>query len=499
MTETTFQGQVPCIGEPPAGRLKALESSADGWRGRIGVEFTPERALTIVWAILDQHDQDRGLRSSHIVVGYDSRHLSEQVARMASAAIREYRPGDTVTLIRHLPTSTASFLVSCEFDLAILVTASHNPANWNGIKVKIAPGISAPPEFVAGVDARNRTLAPLRIVADAEAILARDAGPFFERHVRAVVDALPGEARRTFRVVIDGLGGIGEAALERLGVLLGWQVLPSRRTIDTTLCNQIPDPSKAGVLEDLRTRVVSERADFGLALDGDGDRIFAVTHEGDIVPSHDLMALLVLHARERGRPISRIAITQSTGLSVRRVADELGAEIVETPIGFKYISRLLNDGSVDAGVGAVGDMAFRSFTSDRDPLFVAAQLSQLLNQSDVPLSTALNRLRLRLGTAGLNWIELHMPQAGASQPEALDAALDGAALVAGVAPDLRERLTGGAVRLRAAGGAWIMLRPSTTEGGLRVYGELFSSEEKATEIQMAITHGLNTKKQGRLT
>ncbi len=487
MTAISYQKTVAGTSRQPT----ALESSADGWRGRIGIEFTPERALAIVRAIIDQHTQDRWRRPSRVLVGFDSRHLSEQVAQMACVAVRQRGPHHEVTLVRHLPTSTASFLVSREYDLAILVTASHNPANWNGIKVKIAPGISAPPEFVAGVDARRGS--PAKIQSDEHSTITttHDAGAFLKRHAKAAAAAFPTTSKKPFRVVIDGLGGIAEPALKTVGAHLGWFILPSHRKIDTTLCDQAPDPSKAEVLRELCARTVSEKADFGLALDGDGDRIFAITQEGDIVPSHDLMALLVMHATHSGKPLSRIAVTQSTGLSVRRAADEIGANVIETPIGFKYISKLLSDGLIDAGVGAVGDMAFRSYTLDRDPLFVAAHLSQLLNHSDVPLSTALSHLRLRLGTTGLSWIELHLPETRGTRQEELDVALTQAAHVVGIAPDLRERLSGGAVRLRAASGAWIMLRPSTTEGGLRIYGELFNSAQNITEVKAVIARRLS--------
>lgn len=499
MTDATCQNDTPNLRVWMVDRPAMLESSADGWRGRIGAEFTPSRALAIVHAIIEQHEEEQGQKPSRVLVGFDCRHLSEEVAQLAAAMIQMRSLGHEVTLVRHLPTSTASFLVSGDHDIAVLVTASHNPSNWNGIKVKLAPGISAPQPFVHQVDARVEHASALPVDPAVRSIPVQEADRFLDIHANAVATALPSATQKPLRVAIDGLGGIGETALCKLGALLGWQVLPSGRKIDTTLCNQVPDPSKAKALADLCHRVRLEKADFGLALDGDGDRIFAVTQEGEIVTSHDLMAVLILHEKHGGKPLGRIAVTQSTGMSVRRAAEEIGAEIVETPIGFKYISQMLSDETVDAGVGSVGDMAFRARTLDRDPLFIAAQLSQLLNQSDLPLSVQINRIRLRLGTAGLNWIEQHFPEGKATHPEDLETILEQTAPTAGIAPLGFERLSGGAVRLRCASGAWMMLRPSTTEGGLRLYSELLSPGANSDAIRSAIERSLNILKQGRTT
>ena len=499
MTTISSEGLSPNVRIRMVEHATNMESSADGWRGRIGVEFTPQRALKIVRALLELHEAENNQAPSRILVGFDSRYQSDEVAQLIAATTKARPAGHDVTLIRHLPTPTMSFLVSRDYDLAILVTASHNPANWNGIKVKVAPGISAPPELVKRVDMRVAEIVNSATSGALQKIPVYTADAFLNIHAQAAADASHTQRRKAFRVAIDGLGGIAEPALAEVGKMLGWHILLSHRPVDAALCNHSPDPSRQGALESLCARVLSESADFGLALDGDGDRIFAVTDTGDVVPTHDLMALLVLHEHRSGKPVRRIAVTQSSGVSVRRAADEIGAETVETPIGFKYISKLLNDKSVDAGVGAVGDMAFRSRTSDRDPLFIAAHLSLLLNQTGQSLSTEINQIRVRLGTTGLSWTEHHYPDASVNKAGDLKVILDNIAPIVSIAPTQPETLLGGAVRIRDTSAAWLMLRSSTTEGGLRLYGELLNaSDERHEALRNAIKHELKSMKQRSL-
>lgn len=458
------------IDAPPA---KGPSSSADGWRGLIGSQFTCDSAMHVLRAIVEiEESMHPGPR--RFLISCDARHLGEEVAAAAMAFILARPAGHHAVFFRHMPTATASFLTAAEFDAAILITASHNGADWNGVKLKVAPGLSAPPAVIDLIDRRIATQGVVRQVTAAPSPNRPpvDATAYFARHAKAAASHLPQTARRRFRVAIDGLGGIAEPAMIALGQELGWQTLPSGRRPATDFGGLIPDPSRPAALTHLAKRIREANADFGLALDGDGDRIFALDEAGTIVQPTDLMALLGLFEHGAGRGVHGIAVTQSTGASIRLVAARIGATLFETPIGFKYIAGMLSTGRVDVGGGAVGDLAFRTRARDRDPLCVAAHLSQLLAERGRPLSVEILELQQMLDTKALCRIERHFSSGAMLTADACETALERAASIAGIIAGQIETLEKGAIRMRGPNNEWLMLRPSTTEGGVRLYGEV---------------------------
>ncbi|MGI9507019.1 MAG: hypothetical protein ACR2RE_28595 [Geminicoccaceae bacterium] len=470
-----------------------LATSADGWRGLIGVQFTRDSALRVVHCILDMQESAQPGRS-RVLVAHDTRDLGTEVARYTAAHAAARKVKHEVTLVRHLPTSTASFMTVQDFDLAILVTASHNPPDWNGIKVKIAPGLPAPPTLVAQIDHRIATLAQADSPSKETPVVGRfvSAKPFMARHAAAAARFVPKESRRPFRVAIDGLGGIAEPALATLGQALGWETHLSGRVPARDFGGIIPDPSKPAALAPLAERIVRQAADFGLGLDGDGDRIYALDEIGCIVQPHDLMALLTIYEQEQGRTIRSVAVTQSTGMSVRLAAAYIGANVIETPIGFKHLAELLASGEADVAGGSVGDIAFRERSLDRDPLSVAAHLSQVLADRGRPLSAEIRELRASLGTENLVWLEAHLPGVRPPDSEVCSWLLDTGARSVGIEQSHVDLLEKGAVRLTGPDHQWLMLRPSTTEGGLRLYGELTGAgANPATAICSAVESRLS--------
>ena len=460
-------------------------SSADGWRGIIGQSFTRQGARRLVAAILDVHEREIWKGPARILVAHDARAMGAQVAADAAALAGTRVFGHQVTLVAHLPTSTASYLTANGYDLALLVTASHNPPNWNGIKLKVAPGLSAPPKLVAAIDAQlaravppdgKQTVLPKKACAE----------DLVSKHVEAVAECVPLQYRRPFRVSVDGLGGISEPAICALGDALGWQVRPSERAVKADFGGAFPDPSKPEALKTLQRRVLSECADFGLGFDGDGDRMYVVDDAGEIVAPHDLMAWLILKRNAEGVPLNSVAVTQSTGMSVRLAARKSGALVIETPIGFKYIASLLEAREVDAGVGAVGDLAFRDLCIDRDPLHIAGQFSHFLAKAGRPFSQELASMRSDLGVTGLRWIEDHFRDTGPVDVQAGRAALRDAAQSTGLQVKSVETLSHGSLRIRCNQNQWLMLRPSTTEGGLRLYGELLARDGDHAQMRAAL-------------
>ena len=210
-------------------------------------------------------------------------------------------------------------------------------------------------------------------------------------------------------------------------------------------------------------------ADLGLVLDGDGDRLYVVDHLGRTAHPHELLALLLQH-RHRGslgHPERGVAVTTATGTAARLAAGWIGAPVIEVAVGFKHLSPLLAGHRADAAGGGVGDLAFAEYGVDRDPFAAVALVADML-ASGGTLAERLDELRAHVGP--LTWFESRV--AGSAD----EAALRRAGTVALARGGLLDGLTGigdtDGVKFWLDRGQWLLLRPSSTEGGLRIYGEL---------------------------
>jgi phosphomannomutase len=406
-----------------------------------------------------------------ILVTHDGRATSPEAARAVAAAAARFA---SVTLARRVPTPTATFAVrSGRFDAALLVTASHNPAGWNGIKLKVAPGL--PP----GAELERRVEEHLAAAGDQFGAGGAAVDVWSAERVRGLEDAhhrsvAAGSVadRPPISVVLDGVHGIAGAGLARLCRTLGWRVRAVRTVPRADFGGLTPDPVRAATRALVSAEVVRAGADFGIILDGDGDRIWIVGHDGRAILPHDLFALLLHHRSLWEKPDTRrgVAVTVSCGSIVSQICAEQGRPVAECPIGFKYIAPLLADGA--AGAGAVGDLAFARFGRDRDPAIAIVLIDLLVAATGQPrIGLLAARLAARHGPR--HWAELHLPRVrlGPARAERAVEAL-------GLPVQEISRVDGSKFRL--PDGQWLLIRPSSTEGGTRVFSEMLDPDRQRT-------------------
>ncbi|WP_181690288.1 phosphoglucomutase [Streptomyces sp. NBRC 110611] len=458
--------------------LTSVASSADGWRGVIDESFTPSYAALVTHCVMRALAADRA--PGTVLVTHDGRRGGERCAAAAVAAAAD-AGADRVRLVPHLPTPVVSAaLRRGRADVAFLVTASHNPGSHNGLKVKVAPGRSLP----AAVERRAEQLigevggVPVGTAAEQP---DRDAGTrWTDEHLADILDRLPAAVGSGATVVVDGVGGVAGGPMARLCERLGWRARLLGGTPDPGFGGLVPDPTLAATRRRAERAVREESARLGIVLDGDGDRVFVIDERGRTVQPHELLALL-LQARwslRRGDRDGDIAVTVATGTAVRTVARRQGRGVRETRIGFKHLSPLLADGRADLAGGSVGDLAFADHGIDRDPFTAVALLAELLHTTGRPLGDLLDALGDEVGRH--RWFESRVPGTGGADllRTAGSAALARAGL-AGADPTITE--TDG-VKFWLDDGQWLLLRRSTTEAGVRVYGELRSGPDSARRV-----------------
>jgi len=456
----------------------------DGWRGILGVDITVERLLPVAAAAARElaSSAPQGLDSREVVLGYDRRFLAPELAEAIAAAVRG---ADLVPVLAASPTPTpaSSWAVVERGALgALVITASHNPPEWLGLKIKGPFGGSVEGDFTARVE---RRLAGGGITAAIAGDTERfDAMGTYVAGLKARVDTTAlaaGLQRLGLRVIVDPMHG---SAAGVLPALLGEQAVAAgaiheiRSQRDPLFGGHPPEPLApylGELIATVQASTAAGRPALGIVFDGDGDRIAAVDEQGRFCSTQLLMPLFIDHLAGARRLPGTVIKTVSGSDLMALVAEGLGRTVLEKPVGFKYIAAEMLAGEVLVGGEESGGVGFGMHLPERDAPFAALLLIEALVEGGVPLGQRLDALQARCGGAAhYDRLDLRLPDMAARGR--LEARLAEAppTEVAGLA--VQELIRTDGVKLRLGPSHWLMLRFSGTEPLLRLYCEAPSLE-----------------------
>ena len=457
----------------------AIKFGTDGWRGIIAEDFTFENVRLCAQGAVDllksQGRSDRGL-----VVGYDTRFASDRFA----AAVAEVAAANGVRALlcdRPSPTPAVSFAVVARgAGGGVVITASHNAAEWNGFKFKPDYGGSASTEVVADLERHIAEAAawgapdvvPLAEAVESSAVELFDPEPDYVTRVAGLVDV---EAIRQsgLTVVADAMHGAGAGYLPRLVLGGSAHVTEIRGERNPAFPGMAqPEPIEHN-LAPLISAVRDTGADVGLATDGDGDRLGVVDARGRFVTTLQAFALLCLHQLEvlgnRG-PLVRSITT--TGM-VDRLGTLYGVPVFDTPVGFKHLGPvMMREDALVAGEES-GGFAFRGHLPERDGILSGLMLLEMMVKTGKSVSELLDDLYERVGPHHYDRIDLPFDPANRAEVERRIGANPPAAL-GGRSVEAVDTRDG--VRFVVEGGGWALIRFSGTEPLLRIYAEAESPE-----------------------
>ncbi|MEB3270581.1 MAG: phosphoglucomutase/phosphomannomutase family protein [Synechococcus sp.] len=451
----------------------------DGWRGILGVDITVERLLPVAAAAARElaSSAPEGLNSREVLLGYDRRFLAPELAEAIAAAVRgaDLEP---VLAATPTPTPASSWAVVERRALgALVITASHNPPEWLGLKIKGPFGGSVEGDFTARVE---RRLAAGGITVPITGATARfDAIGSYVAGLRARVDGerlAAGLERLGLRVIVDPMHG---SAAGVLPALLGEAAVASgviteiRSGRDPLFGGHPPEPLApylSELIAAVQASTAAGRPALGLVFDGDGDRIAAVDERGRFCSTQLLMPLFIDHlARVRGLAGAVIKTVSGSDL-MAQVAEGLGRPVLEMPVGFKYIAAAMRAGEVLVGGEESGGVGFGMHLPERDAPFAALLLIEALVEGGVPLGERIDALQAAHGgAASYDRLDLHLADMAARARLEARLAEAAPAEVAGLAVQQVIRTDG--VKLRLGPSHWLMLRFSGTEPLLRLYCE----------------------------
>ncbi|MGC1415277.1 MAG: hypothetical protein WA817_08350 [Candidatus Acidiferrum sp.] len=448
--------------------MTAIKFGTDGWRGVIAEDFTFANARIVAQAIARYVVRGEDARKG-VLIGYDHRFASDTVAAAAAEVISS--TGTPVWLAdKPCPTPAISLLVRQRAAAGgIVVTASHNPYCWNGMKYKASYGSSALPSIVAQIE---KELAQV-LSSDIPALPARKdliqpvepRGPYLDALEKLVDwDRLK---KAKFRFVSDVMHGSAAGLLVALFRRNGIACDEIRGTRDPLFGGVNPEPIEPHI-DALRKAVLAGKYDAGFCADGDGDRIGAVDRDGSFVNPHQIFALLVWHlAGTRNLP-GDIAKTFSVTKLIDKLAVKFGRKLHEVPIGFKYICELMLEQNILIGGEESGGIGTSLYLPERDATVCALFLAELMAWHGKSLGDMLRTLSAEFGEYHYGRVDLdvtpgHKQKAVAYFSDSTLARFLDWPIVR------RENMDGIKIYLGETG--WLLVRASGTENLLRVYCE----------------------------
>lgn len=455
-----------------------IKFGTDGWRGIIADDFTVDNVRLVTQAICDWIKSGAAGPGSGLVVGYDRRSQSEV---FAAAVARVAAGNDLKVFLSDRECSSPAVSFACRYFGAaagIMITASHNPPQFNGLKIKAHYGGSATPEMVAAVEAQ---LAQLLMsgagpkVAETTPKTTDLAGPYLA-HCGRFVD-LKRVAGAGFKVVVDPMHGAGAGYLTGLLTQAGIDVTEIRSERNPVFGGVNPEPI-AENMGALFEAVRSLGADVGICLDGDADRLGACDSQGNFVDCHRIFSVLLKHLVEERGWSGGVVRTVSTTRALDKLTAKYGLPLTETPIGFKYICEKMLTEDILIGGEESGGIGVKNHLPERDGVLMGMLVLEAMAAKGKRLEDLIEDVFAEVGRHEYTRNDLHPPQ---EKMHLIISALQSFKETAFAGAPLAGISRKDGTRLDFEDGSWLLLRPSGTEPVVRVYAEA-STQERAAEL-----------------
>lgn len=469
--------------------MSAIKFGTDGWRAVIADQFTFNN-VNIVTQAVAKWLQSINAAENGVVIGYDARFLSREFAEHAASVFAEM--GIPVRFSdRIVPTPAISHAARAHNAFGIVITASHNPPEYNGYKIKSPFGGSATPDQIAGIE-KN-------LVSVSEPVTAQ---PFQQRvkfgqirelnllegYLQSIRDSIDLDAIREsgLKVGHDPMYGAGSGILKQL---LGGDVVQEIHGERNPLFGGwAPEPVEQKL--DELCRITRQGCDIGIANDGDADRITMVDEHGDFVSSHKILSLLVEYLHNEKKLSGTIVKTFSTTDMIDKQAEEYNLPLIVTPIGFKYIAELMVDEDVLTGGEESGGLAAKGHLPERDGIYIGLLIAEMIVRSGKSLSELVTAL---FGEYGPHYYHRNDILTSDDKKHAMIAYCKAKKITSVLGSSVVKWDFKDGIKHHLEDGSWVLVRPSGTEPVLRIYAESNDSgkvqdlvEEVAALVDMPV-------------
>lgn len=456
-----------------------IKFGTDGWRGAIAEEYTFNNVRVVAQATAD-YLKDRGQDKDGLIVGYDMRFASEFFAA-ATAEVLAANGVHTWLAEAAAPTPAISYSILTHSAAgAAMITASHNPWTDNGYKYKPEYAGSADPATISAIEEQAANVfergsarrIDLTRALEQGVVEYFDAAPEYLKRMGELID-LDRLREAKLKVVIDPMYGAGMGYFPRLlsnGSLELWELNNERNPY---FGGVNPEPI-AKNLGKLMEAVPQRGADIGIAVDGDADRVGLTDEKGSFINQLLAYGLLIMYLLEKRGWRGPIVKSVSTTSMANRLGEKYGVEVIETPVGFKYIGPEMRAHDAMIGGEESGGYAFRGHIPERDGTLAGLYLLEMLLAYDMPMSQIVQRLQEVAGPSYYDRIDVRFAEEKRAEVIGRFQGEHPAEIV-GQTVDHVQTIDG--FKYFLADGSWLLVRASGTEPLVRLYTEATSPKE----------------------
>ncbi len=448
---------------------QAIKFGTDGWRGVIADDYTFANLEKVALATA-RYFATLKKRRNGILIGYDARFMSREFAEVSAAVMAN--AGIAVKLADSIVSTPMVSLLTLRENAAggIVITASHNPARYNGFKIKGDFGGPAHPEMIARVEKELAKVMKLKKLPRAkqtlqELLAKRKITPIAmkQRYLDDIAKKIDMDLirRSGIRILYDVMYGAGQGVLD--------EVLPGVRQIhesyNPSFGGTNPEPL-AQNLPDLMREVKAEHCDIGIATDGDADRIGAVDEKGNFIDSHRIFSLLLKYLVEQKKMTGEVVKSLSVTQMVDKQCARYGLKLVETPIGFKHICRYMTEHDVLIGGEESGGLGVKGHLPERDGIFIGLMLCEMMAVRGKPIGALVQELMDEFGVHEFRRVDMRLSEK--EKESVMKRFRRGVTEIGGYAVTGRNDTDG---HKFFVDGGWVLVRASGTEPLIRVYAE----------------------------
>nr|WP_086939194.1 phosphoglucomutase/phosphomannomutase family protein [Thaumasiovibrio occultus] len=450
-----------------------IQFGTGGWRAFIGEEFTRDNVRLVAQALANIMLNEK-VENNGFVIGYDRRFLSDKAARWFAEVMAAN--GVAVSFVnKYVPTPVVMFQAKeINADYSACITASHNPADYNGIKVFIKGGRDADEVITQKIEAQiaNLTADDVKLCDYEDAIndkLITEINPMNE-FVDSIVNAIDMEAikKANLRVLIDPMFGVAKNALQTVLITGRCDVDVINDSENPSFGGMMPSPS-AATLYRLKHLVASKGYDIGIGTDGDADRLGIIDEKGNFIHPNEVLMLLYYYLLEykgwKGSVVRNIATTHI----LDKIADDHGEKSFEVPVGFKHISSQMEADDSLIGGESSGGLTIRGHIKGKDGVFASSLLVEMISVTGKKLSELLGEIYDKYGFA-------YTAEGDCTFKASLKPAIHDKIYVEKALPEFAfeiEKVSyADGLKVYFKNGGWALARFSGTEPLLRLFAEM---------------------------
>ncbi|MDX1671605.1 MAG: phosphoglucomutase/phosphomannomutase family protein [Balneolaceae bacterium] len=467
-----------------------IKFGTDGWRAIIAKDYTFDN-LTIVTKATARWMMEEQVTDNGVVIGYDARFQGRAFAEHVAGVFAELeipvKLADDIA-----PTPAVSWAAQHYDAVGIVITASHNPPEYNGFKIKAPFGGPATPDQIAEVESRMEQLNHSLDIKDLAHYKKNERVEEIEltdQYLNVLKESLDLEAIKNsgIRLAHDPMYGAAQGLLR---TLLGKnQVLEIHGEFNPSFRGVPPEPIEKNLLE-LPEVIRKHDCAVGLANDGDADRIGMFDEQGHFVDSHQMLSLLVKYLSQDKGLEGDVVKTFSTTHMLDKMARKYELPIETTPIGFKYIAEKMVDGDVLVGGEESGGLAVKGHIPERDGLYIGLLITEMVVKSGHKLSELVSELYDEFGPHYFDRNDLHTSD---EKKKAMMKYCEGKNYTEIAGKKVVDWQFTDGVKHILEDDSWLLVRPSGTEPVLRIYAEA-STEEQARAMTEDATTTVNDPK-----